>query len=279
VWYWRSGKGEYEFYDNPGFQPRSGEQLTVISREIISAWRNDAILLEKRRKEEQLEQDRIHKQLEEEQRKRTEAEQIRKAAEQAALERDRNAGALCDQKAANPRDPKKAPGVNGVPYDLLKYQAKEAIEVCTKAVQQYPNELRFQYQLARALEFVNQTRALEIHLKLGGLQYPAAYDNAGGLLKHQKRYADAIRQFRLGMRYGDPDAFVDLGDMVHEGLAEGNYIELYQQAARLGHEGAQRALEIEEQKQIAEQQQKANEAEQQRRALETMGNILRGFSR
>ena len=249
VWYWRGDKGEYEFYDNPGFQPRTGEQLTIISKEAIGKWKDDLAAAEKLKTAAVIEQNNIDSQP--------------------------DIGATCDQLAANPRDPKKSPSTVGVPYDLLKYQSKDAIEACTKAVEKYPNELRYQYQLGRALEFVDSKRALEIHLKLGAKQYAAAYDNAGSIFKHQRRYPEAIRQFRLGMQYGDADAFVDLGDMVHEGLAEGNYIALYQQAARLGHEGAQRALDQEQQNQADEQL----KVEQNRRALDLMGSVLGGFVR
>jgi hypothetical protein len=41
VWYWRGEKGEYEFYDNPGFHPRTGVKLIVISKEVIDVWKKD----------------------------------------------------------------------------------------------------------------------------------------------------------------------------------------------------------------------------------------------
>ena len=39
VWYWHAGD-EWEFYDNRGFHPRSGDSLTLITRETIEEWRN-----------------------------------------------------------------------------------------------------------------------------------------------------------------------------------------------------------------------------------------------
>ena len=48
----------------------------------------------------------------------------------------------CDQLAANPTDPRKAS--EGVSYEALKSQAKEAVEACTQAVQQFPTEVRYQ---------------------------------------------------------------------------------------------------------------------------------------
>lgn len=124
---------------------------------------------------------------------------------QQQLEMDKNAQALCDQLAANPYDARKSSDVPGVPYDSLKYQADDAIAACTKAVDQHPNELRFQYQLARALEFDNPDKALGIQLQLGKLQYAASYDNAGGILLRKKNYPAALSEFQLGVQHNDPD--------------------------------------------------------------------------
>jgi hypothetical protein len=257
VWYWRSENGEYEFYDNLGFQPRTGEKLLIITSDAIRAWKADQDLNTKKRLNNQ-------RLLDEDERKRKEE-----------LAKSNNADAMCDQLAANPRDSRKAPGVPGVAYDALRYQANEAIDVCSRAVQKYPNELRFQYQLARALEFNNPDKALELQLKLGRLQYPASYDNAAGIFLRKKMYPDALRQFQLGVQHGDPDAMVSLAEMIKKGRAEGDYMALYVRAASLGHEGAQLAVQQEQQHQADALQQRAIEAEQQKRAMEMFGTILR----
>jgi hypothetical protein len=254
VWYWRSQTGEYEFYDNPGFHPRTGEQLKVITSETIGAYKIDTD-------------------------KRTQRDKDSKTAEESARELDRNASALCDQLAANPRDPKKAAGASGVSYDSLKYQAKDAVEACGKAVQQYPNELRYHYQFARASEFSNPDKALERHLNLGRMEYAAAYDNAGGLLLRQKKYSEALRQFQLGAQHGDADAMVSWAEMIKKGRAEGNYIDLYQRAASLGHEGAQLALQQEQQQQLEIQQQGVIAAQRQQQGIQMMNLILRNIGR
>ena len=85
----------------------------------------------------------------------------------------------CDGLAANPSDRGKPPSVPGVPYDNLLNQAEQAIEVCTLAAQQNPAELRYEYQLARAMEAEVPEKAVEIHKKLASKGYPAAYDNLG----------------------------------------------------------------------------------------------------
>ena len=42
VWYWRSDKGEYEFCDNRGFQPSTGEPLAVLTKDVIAQIHKEA---------------------------------------------------------------------------------------------------------------------------------------------------------------------------------------------------------------------------------------------
>ena len=37
VWYWRAESG-YEFYNGPGFHPRTGEALTGVTLDVITKW-------------------------------------------------------------------------------------------------------------------------------------------------------------------------------------------------------------------------------------------------
>ena len=37
VWYWRAESG-YEFYDAPGYHPRTGEKLTGVTLDVITEW-------------------------------------------------------------------------------------------------------------------------------------------------------------------------------------------------------------------------------------------------
>ena len=37
VWYWRAESG-YEFYDGPGFHPRTGEALTGVTLDVVTEW-------------------------------------------------------------------------------------------------------------------------------------------------------------------------------------------------------------------------------------------------
>jgi hypothetical protein len=38
VWYWRSDKGVLEFYNACGFDPRTGDKLQIVTREIVDQW-------------------------------------------------------------------------------------------------------------------------------------------------------------------------------------------------------------------------------------------------
>jgi hypothetical protein len=39
VWYMRTASGEYQFYDNSGYHPETGEPLSIITKEVVDAWR------------------------------------------------------------------------------------------------------------------------------------------------------------------------------------------------------------------------------------------------
>ena len=63
VWYWHGQNGEYEFYDNQGFHPLTGEPLKIIKRDVIAAWKQDI----ENRKQEQLRREQEKLRLEKEQ--------------------------------------------------------------------------------------------------------------------------------------------------------------------------------------------------------------------
>jgi TPR repeat protein len=41
VWYWHGNNGAYEFYDGPGYQPKTGEKLQIASRDVVEKWKHD----------------------------------------------------------------------------------------------------------------------------------------------------------------------------------------------------------------------------------------------
>ena len=140
-------------------------------------------------------------------------------------------------------------------------QAKQAIQACALAAQQNPTERRYEYQMARAMEAEVPEKAVEIHKKLAGQKYPAAYDNLGWLeIKLRKNYGEAIKDFKAGSQLQDPDSMVSLVEMIDRGYVptdrpqELKY-QLLRTAADLGHQGAQLQIREEEEKLSAAQRQ------------------------
>ena len=195
MWFWRGPEGEYEFYDNAGFHPRTGEALIPISKEAITAWQRDAKDKETRAQKEQFRQEQERLLREKERREQGEREEL-----------ERQAGSSCDQVAANPADPRKPSEVPGVRYEELKEAAARALEICRIAMESFPSELRYTYQYARALGFSEPEKAIVIYRKLTRQSYPAAFDNLGSLLlqrKDRKSFNEAINVFKEGVRIGD----------------------------------------------------------------------------
>lgn len=70
VWYWRRSNGEYEFYDNSGYHPLTGEQLAVITKDVITAWKAAVETAEKKELEKREREERDQKAAEEREQKR-----------------------------------------------------------------------------------------------------------------------------------------------------------------------------------------------------------------
>jgi hypothetical protein len=196
------------------------------------------------------------------------------------LEAERRVGERCDQLAGNPHDSRRSG--EGVPYEILKLQATDAIDACTRAVAANPREVRYQYQLARATQMVDRNKAFEMQKRVAAQRYAAAFDNLGWLYVSIARNRDeAVRQFRLGAQLGDPDSMVSLAEMIDQKaylpadpVAE--KIQLYRQAASAGHPGAQRALDAELAALQQQQQQLLNQQQVQQQMLGIFGAVLNG---
>jgi TPR repeat protein len=211
----------------------------------------------------------------------------RKRAE--ALQRMSDAARQCDQLAANPDDARRVG--EGVSYPTLKPQAAEAVDACSLASKQNPNELRFQYQLGRALEqagdgsvrIKNRQSALEIHQSLVKAGYPAAFDNLGSLYRwDRKDLATAAALFRKGAELGDSDSMLSLADMIENNqvIPQGpneTPLELYKRAAELGNQDGVRAYQTELANAQQMQQQRVQQLQQQQMMLQIMGNVLRNI--
>jgi TPR repeat protein len=284
LWYWRSENGEYEFFDCEGFHPRNGDALKPLNREALRNYENDIREMEKQL---QAEQERLRKEQEERERREAAAKAARdaKAAREAkereaTLRRVSEAARRCDELAANPNDSRRV-GV-GVPFEALKSQAREAMASCELAVDQNPTELRFKYQLGRALESIDRKKALQIHQELAARGYPAAFDNLGWLYFTDKRDpAQAVVWFRRGVQAGDSDSMVSLAEMIERGYANPSEdrLQLYRRAADLGNATGMRAYQGEIAKERATQQQRLFQVEQERRMMQIIGTVIQNIPR
>lgn len=287
VWFWRDEAGNYEFYDGPGFQPRTGDPLQIISKESISAWRDAvaAAAIKRRSEQQRIEKEAREKEARDDQERRDRAEAARaiaKAEAEAAQEQMQSAND-CDLLAANPTDIRKK--AEGVPFDTLKIQADKAFEACTQAVRVFPNELRFQYQLGRSAQFKDKRAAFAILTALVNARYPAAFDNLGGIyLYERKDIPKAIQLFKMGSSLGDTDSMVSLADLYDRGLvgASDPYSakwELLNRAAGLGHAGAQRAIAAERDRVQKDANDQQMQQEAARNAAVIFGTILQNVGR
>jgi hypothetical protein len=155
--------GNYEFYDGPGFDQLSGGALKVISNAEITAWRRQ--LAAKKQAEEAAAAAKkqaddaaaaAKKQADDEaaaaKKKSDEQAAEAKRAADSELQKQQQAGNDCDRLATNSTDANRNRNVEGVSYELLLTQIDAAIDACSNAVQQWPNELRYQFQLGRAYQ-------------------------------------------------------------------------------------------------------------------------------
>ncbi len=353
VWYWRGTNGEYEFYDNPGYHPRTGEPLSVITREAFDAWKRDTEAAANKKRDDQIaleqqaaqaehdrqvaeEQKRLQeaqiaaankkrddqialqqqaaqaehdRQVAEEQKRLQEAqiaaankkrddqialqqqaaqaeherqiaeEQKRQREEEEDLAAAQKQAQLCDQLAVNPTDQRKPANVPGVLYSVLESKAKDAVDACMLAMKTYPEEQRYRYQYARALEVDDPVQALGLHKELVLNNYPATFDNVGALLiKTSQDYTQAIKYFNEGALRGDPDCMVSLADMIDRQYVyptdPAAKCKLLSWAAQHGHSGAQRAVDRERVKCQQLQQQREFPQQLPQLMFQIFGSVL-----
>jgi tetratricopeptide (TPR) repeat protein len=282
IWYWVADSGEYEFYDGPGFHPKAGDQLKSFTRSDIAAWRQamQAVADRKKQERERSEQetrDRLAKEAAERQAAKESRELAdRQAAEE--LQRQQQSGNDCDRLAANPSDIRRKS--EGVGFTVLKGQADQAIEACGKAVQQSPNELRYRYQLARAYQFKDTNKAFTLFSQLVETEYPAAFDNLGGMYRDRNNHQKALQLYLRGADLDDADSMVALADLIDKNFYTPDNpvamkLALLKRAAELGHAGAQKGFPIE----LAKVQQAQAAQENQRKMMEIFGQIVAGAIR
>jgi TPR repeat protein len=294
LWYWHGKVREYEFFDGPGFHPRNGESLKPATREVLDTYQRE---LQEKQAEVKKEEERLRR---EQQARRDEAE--RKKAEQQKKDADEekrrdeqlrrltDSARRCDEFAANPSDIHRVG--QGLPYGELKPKASEAVAACELAAQQSPDELRFTYQLGRALELKgegselanNRQRALKIHEQLVAKGYPAAFDNLGSMYLDRNDLPRAVGLFRRGIRAGDSDSIVSFAELVERGWvnpanSSESPLELYHRAAELGNQNGGRAYEQELARRGNIQRQQLQGLEQQKMMMQFLGTVLQNIRR
>jgi TPR repeat protein len=288
VWYWRGDDGKYEFYDNDGYHPRTGERLISLTKDaavkIVREAEEREKQLEEERKQRELVAQKRTEQIEQDRKSRVEQEEKATKDRDLKRERESQAAEFCDQLAGNPTDLHKVG--DGVSFDTLDGNARQAADYCELAAKQSPSELRFQYQWARALQHIDKERdrAFAIFQPLAKKRYPAAFDNLGWLFYSRHNIPEAVNHFRTGAKLGDPDSMVSLVEIYDRGYAEPRSedemkIVLLERAARLGQAGAVRSLEVEQEKNGQIEQQGAFQQEQARRVIEMFGGIIQGIQR
>lgn len=258
VWYWRAASGEYEFFDRLGYHPRTGDELTLITREIIAEWRQSIDLL-RRQKEEQ--------------------ERSRRAEQ----ERVNSAPSTCDNLAANPTDPQKPRDIPGATFEVLRASAADAIAACEIAANQAPQNLRYRYQLARAYQAASLTdqRAHDLHRALTEARYPASYDNlAGSIIARTRDYSSAASVLRRGAALNDPDSMVTLAQLIEanrvQATSNAEQYTLVSRAASMGHPGAVLWMEKLQQEQSERAIKRQQELEGQQLILDVLKGVVGG---
>lgn len=253
VWYWRSTEGgEFQFFDNSGFHPGSGDPLQPVTKEIVGEWRG-------------LEKDR----------------QQRLAERERRADEEKRAGQLCDQLAANPLDLQKSTDVDGVSFAVLQGQMDRAISVCELAYKQNPGVPRFAYQLGRALQRNEVKRAIGLYQSAVAAGHIAAYDNLGWSYSKIKDQKAADQAFLTGASLGDPSCMYSWGTILEKRgkstRVPQEALVAYYQAAQLGHPDARTRLAELGYSVDGFEQQYAREAERERMSREQALQLMQGI--
>lgn len=209
IWFSRESNGTLRLFDKGGFDPTSGAPLAPATPEIAVEWQS------------------IQGDL----------------AEQARLRSE--TGRRCDVLAANPNDMQKPENVLGVSYNELSLNADAAIAACRLAVETFAGTPRYSYQLGRALQTLDPTRALPLLEYAAREGYLAAFDNVGWIHFRSGDRARAKDWFSRGANAGDPSSMFSLASLLDDPNNPVNQrlaIDWYRRAAELGDSAAQTRL-------------------------------------
>ena len=137
----------------------------------------------------------------------------------AAAETDAEA---CDRLAMAPFDGRGGRKTSGVEVAII--DPSESVPVCRKALDASPNDARLAMELARSLEKQGgaDAEALALYRRSASLGDGAAHNALGlaywmGRLGLERSADDAVREYRLGVDAGDPNAMRNMSDMYNWG--------------------------------------------------------------
>ena len=148
------------------------------------------------------------------------------------------------------------------------------MEACRAAVENKPEDPRFRYQYARAMQTIEPASAAHIYEQLVAERYPAAFDNYGWvLIQLQNDYAGAERLFRAGIALDNADARQSLAELIIKNRIRPRYkreaVDLMREAAEQGNADARTYLA-----EYDERKRQENEAKAVVKGI--FGSILRG---
>lgn len=124
------------------------------------------------------------------------------------------AQSACDQYAAHPLDKTKPPNIPGVEFSEIP--VIRAVDACRTAVQQYPNEPRYAFQLGRAYHAAKEfSTARRLYARAAGKGHLLAMANLGYMMLHDQGGTGdenkGIRLLKYAAAHGVADAQFALG--------------------------------------------------------------------
>ena len=147
----------------------------------------------------------------------------------------------CDRLAGMPYDTGHAPSIAGLEVEKINIPA--ATKACNDAIAQYPDVIRFTFELGRvATARKDFAEARRLYQKAADAGYGMAMNNIGALYEQgsgvPRNYDESARWYAKSVAAGEPIAMVDLGWQYEHGhgvqkdLAEAK--RLYEAAANAG---------------------------------------------
>jgi len=127
----------------------------------------------------------------------------------------------CDEFAADPNDPIiKKIDIGGIIFETI--EADKAVSNCQSAVTAYPNESRFQYELARALEKKRDiVKAAKLYLKVAKNGYKGSFWSAGRVYYFgwgvPIDYKKALQYWQKASKIGNNQAMLDIAMLYIDG--------------------------------------------------------------